>query len=342
MRRLLAATGDSVALLTGDGELHTQIKLAGTGVQCLAVDPGNPGVAYAGSYGQGIYKTVDGGESWSALESPHNDIFSLAVSAADGSVYAGCEPSMLYRSRDGGASWEELDQLRSIPSAPTWSFPPRPWTSHVRWVAPSPHDPGLLLVGIELGGLMRSGDGGRSWEDHRPGAQRDVHCLLWHPTAPGRAYEAGGGGAAWSKDGGRSWEAADQGRDLHYTWALACDGSDPDVWYVSASPGPYYAHGGADARAHIYRWRAGGPWQTLGGGLPQPLSAMPYALAYAGDHLFAGLSDGAIYVTSDQGDTWTEVTMTSDPPSAIRALVALELPTHTSDQVRETLEEIRR
>ena len=138
------------------------------------------------------------------------DVFSIAV-AADGAVYAGTEPSALFRSGDGGETWEELDALQQIPSKPTWSFPPRPWTSHVRWIAPSPNDPQLLLVGIELGGLMRSDDGGASFADHAPGAQPDVHSLTWHPTEPDRAYEAGGGGAAWSTDGGASWERADHG-----------------------------------------------------------------------------------------------------------------------------------
>jgi photosystem II stability/assembly factor-like uncharacterized protein len=66
----------------------------------------------------------------------------------------------------------------------------------VRSIAPSPHDDQLHLAGIELGGLMRSDDGGETWSDHRPGAQKDVHALAWHPTVPGRAYEAGGRGAA--------------------------------------------------------------------------------------------------------------------------------------------------
>jgi hypothetical protein len=47
-----------------------------------------------------------------------------------------------------------------------------------------PHDANLLVVGIELGGLMRSTDGGESWQNHRPGAQPDVHSLAWHPRAP--------------------------------------------------------------------------------------------------------------------------------------------------------------
>jgi hypothetical protein len=49
------------------------------------------------------------------------------------------EPSRLFRSGDGGASCEELVALQEIPSRSDWSFPPRPWTPHVRWIAPSPH-----------------------------------------------------------------------------------------------------------------------------------------------------------------------------------------------------------
>src|SRR5919197_517626 len=132
---------------------------------------------------------------------------------------------MLFRSRDSGETWVELEALRRLPSAPTWSFPPRPWTSHVRWVAPCPHDPGLLLVGIELGGLMRSEDGGRTWSDHRPGAQRDVHALAWHPSAPGRAYEAGGGGAAFAD----LWAVPPPSRSTAFPmlWPASPAGSSP-------------------------------------------------------------------------------------------------------------------
>ena len=283
MARLYAATGDAVARLDGsDGVWRTTISLTGSGAQCLALDPSDADVVYAGLREGGVRRTTDGGESWVDCELPAPGVFSLAVSPADGAVYAGTEPSALYRSDDRGETWDELTGLLELPSRPTWSFPPRPWTSHVRWIAPSPHDAGLLLVGIELGGLMRSTDRGETWHDHRPGAQRDVHSLAWHPRELGRAYEAGGGGAAWSDDAGDSWHAADDGRDRHYTWSVAVDPDDPERWYVSASTGPYAAHGGRDPQALIYG-RRDGAWTALGGGLPEPLPAMPYALvAYEG------------------------------------------------------------
>ena len=326
MARLYAASGDGFARLDEAGEAWTvELSLSGDGAQCVAVDPSDPDVVFVGLREGGVRRSADGGRSWVDCALPEPGVFSLAVSAVDGAVYAGTEPSRLFRSDDKGESWRELKALQALPSRPSWSFPPRPWTSHVRWIAPSPHDADLILVGIELGGLMRSTDGGESWQDHRPGAQRDVHSLTWHPRAPGRAYEAGGGGAAFSTDGGETWQPADEGRDRNYTWSVTVDPDDADCWYVSASTGPYAAHGRGDPQARIYRRRDGEPWQPLTGGLPEPLPAMPYALLATDGRLFAGLRNGQLWESNDRGDSWTRLQLRS---GALDALVALAFVTY--------------
>jgi photosystem II stability/assembly factor-like uncharacterized protein len=322
--RLAAATGSGVAVLAEEAGAWTATVTPLPSASCVAADPLRPDTLFAGGRGGGLVKSDDGGASWADQGLPNADVFSVAVSAVDGIVYAGCEPSSLFRSADGGRTWEELEALREIPSAPSWSFPPRPWTSHVRWIAPSPNDAAVILVGIELGGLMYTRDGGATWMDHRPGAQRDVHSLAWHPHVPGRAYEAGGGGAAWSVDGGLTWEPADEGRDRHYTWAVAVDPGDPDCWYVSASPGPRHAHRKDHAEAFIYRRRNGAPWERLAGGLPQPLEAMPYALLALPGGLLAGLADGRLYSSEDAGDTWSELELAGDDVPSVVALALLE------------------
>jgi hypothetical protein len=322
MARLYAATGDAVARLDESGGGWTvALSLAGSGVQCLAVDPADGDTVYAGLREGGVRRTTDGGSSWEDCRLPEPGVFSLAVSAADGAVLAGCEPSRLFRSDDGGASWRALDALLELPSRPTWSFPPRPWTSHVRWIAPSPHDAGLLLVGIELGGLMRSADGGETWQDHRPGAQRDVHSLAWHPGRRRCAYEAGGGGAAWSVDAGETWRPADDGRDRHYTWAVLPDPADPEVWFVSASTGPHAAHGGRDAQARLFRRSGEEPWEPVGGGFPDPSRAMVYALTAGDGRFFAGFGDGTIQASGDGGATWEPLRLRGELP-ALHALAA--------------------
>jgi photosystem II stability/assembly factor-like uncharacterized protein len=319
--RLYAATGDAIARLDeAEDAWAVELSLQGSGAQCLAIDPADADTVYAGLREHGLRKTADGGRSWSDCALPEPGVFSVAVSTANGAIYAGTEPSRLFRSDDGGASWRELTGLLELPSRPTWRFPPRPWTSHVRWIAPSPHDADLLLVGIELGGLMRSTDGGKSWQDHRPGAQRDVHSLTWHPRVQGRAYEAGGGGTAWSDDAGETWHPADDGRDRHYTWSVSVDPEDPDRWYVSASTGPFAAHGGRDPEARIYARAGEAPWGVLAGGLPEPLPAMPYALVAADGRLFAGLADGQIWEGVAGGDKWRACTLRGDPLTELHAL----------------------
>src|SRR5437870_1958026 len=185
MARLYAATGDGIARLDELGDAWTvELFVSASGAQCLAVDPDDPNTVYAGLREGGVRRTVDAGRSWVDCALPEPGVFSLAVSAADGAVYAGTEPSRLFRSNERGESWRELDGLLDLPSRPTWSFPPRPWTSHVRWIAPSPHDAALILVGTEPAGLMRPTDAGESWEDQRPGAQRDVPSLPRHAPDP--------------------------------------------------------------------------------------------------------------------------------------------------------------
>lgn len=300
-----------------DHQAGAVLRLEDGHLNCVAVDPRHDGTLYVGRRAGGVLRSSDGGRSWRDLELPETDVYALAVSPVDGCVYAGTEPSKLFKSTDDGETWREMAALRRLPSAPHWSFPPRPWTSHVRWIAPNPADADLLLVGIELGGVMRSSDAGETWEDHRPGAQKDCHALAWHPGETQRAYEAGGGGAAWSRDGGATWTPADEGRDRHYTWALAVDPGNPDRWFVSATSGPGRAHSEGDAQAFVHRWEGEGPWQKLG---REPLSSMPYALCFARERLFAGLRDGRVLASDDRGDTWVPIRVEGPSLAGLRVL----------------------
>jgi len=131
--RLYAATGDGIARLEESGEAWTvELSLLGSGAQCLAADPNDPATVYAGSREGGVRRTRDEGRNWVDCALPEPAVFSLAVSPVDGVLYAGTEPSRLFRSGDRGETWRPLDALLELPSRPSWSFPPRPWTSHVR------------------------------------------------------------------------------------------------------------------------------------------------------------------------------------------------------------------
>jgi hypothetical protein len=283
--------------------------LEGVGARCVAADGAR---VLVGTRGRGVFASGDAGVTWDHVELPGPDVFSVAIGAADGALYAGTEPSRLFVARDG-RTWAELEALQDIPSRDRWSFPPRPWTHHVRWIAPDPHRAERLLVGIELGGLMYSDDGGATFSDHRPGAKLDAHSLAWHPRVEGRAYQAAGDGAAWSRDGGRTWEAADAGRELGYCWAVAVDAADPERWYVSAASGPGAAHSGDSARGRLYRWDDA--WHAL----PLPPDSMPYALAATDGELLAGMADGRILLSGDRGESWDEIGVRVDSIIAMAA-----------------------
>jgi hypothetical protein len=156
--------------------------------------------------------------------------------------------------------------------------------------------------------VVRSTDGGQSWDDHRRGALRDCHSITFHASHGDWAYEAGGtgAGAALSRDAGNTWHQDRAGLDRHYGWACAADPARPEICYISVSPSPLKAHGETNAEAYVFR-SGGGGWQKLGGGLPQPLTHMPYARltdpAEPGS-VYAGLSNGDVRRSSDLGQTW--------------------------------------
>src|SRR5690606_17220926 len=88
-----------------------------------------------------------------------------------------------------------------------WYSPAEPPDTrpYVMGLAVSPTTPGVIVAGIEAGGLVRSVDDGRTWRGHCRGADRDCHDLTFNPNAGNWLYQAGGGGPAYSTDAGQSW-----------------------------------------------------------------------------------------------------------------------------------------
>ncbi len=320
--RLFAATGDAVARIdTQNGQdFDVNLALEGMKVQCVSVDPHDPDRIVAGTNDDGVFLSDDGGASWRFIGAgiPHRRTPSVAISPAHqvngkSVIYVGTEPSRFYRTVDDGESWEDFPALPALPSSSTWSFPPRPWTHHTRWITPHPTNPSILYVGIELGGVMRSLDGGETWEDRKPGAYTDSHAIRVHATATERVYEAAGQGVALSDDEGSTWKPVDDGMDRHYSWGIAVDPADPDLWYVSASHSARYAHArNGNAQAHIYRKRGEQPFELLNGALENPLTYMPYSLLTLRDRpatLLAGMQHGEVLLSQDAGDSWRRLNL---------------------------------
>lgn len=314
----MATTGESLtrATLLANGSWSVATLLSGTQINCFAVNPHKLHVVYAGTQGDGVLRSEDWGESWHPAGMAGQVIKSLAVSSVEQDVlYVGIKPPAVYTSRDGGRNWTELESFRRMRRR-SWKTPTES-EPYVLGLAVSPADPKVIIAGVERGAVLRSADGGRTWQGHLQGTSKDCHSLTFHATDGDWVYQGGGGWpAAVSRDGGRTWQQPRKGLGWKiYGWAVAADPADPSIWYVSAAPLstlPLFfilptAHWEGHAHAAIFRSTPDGRWQKLSGGLPQPLDYMVYALLTDPEspgHLYAGLSNGEVWHTADYGERW--------------------------------------
>jgi photosystem II stability/assembly factor-like uncharacterized protein len=333
MNRIFISTSGSRlarAECSANGNWSVEFLLEGEQVRCLAADPRTPNVIYAGTQGKGVLRSEDRGKTWQPSGMEGQVVKSVAVSPVEsGLIFAGTKPPGVFVSRDGGQKWTELESFRRMRRW-FWFTPAEAGDPYVLAITLSPADPDVIVAGVEAGAVLRSVDGGKSWEGHLKGAIRDCHSLAFHATDGNWVYEAGGYGAAFSRDGGATWQQPDPatlfdfirlmrgggvrpssgGLDRIYSFAVGADPARPEVWYISASPGPFKAHVEGKAEAFIYRKSGDSPWKKLNGGLPQPLPHMPYALLPDRDapgHLYAGLSNGDVWHTADYGDHWQQL-----------------------------------
>lgn len=316
MKTFLSTNGDRVfrATYRTNGSWSVDQVLEGPEVTCLAADPLQENVVYAGTRAAGILCSKDCGQSWVPAGFSGQPVKAIAVSRlVPGMMYAGTKPACLFFSQDYGKHWQEFTSFRKIFSRRFWLSPAEtPFSAYVQGIALSPVDPNVILVGIEAGAVVRSEDGGNTWQDHRRGALRDCHSITFHNSDGTWAYEGGGSGAgvAISQDAGNTWTQPKTGLDRHYGWACAADPHHPEICYVSVSPSPFKAHGDRDAQAYIFRSSASGTWEKLGGGLPQPLNYMPYALLTNPSEpgcIYAGLSNGDMWCSLNHGDEWEQM-----------------------------------
>ena len=314
MLTLFVATEQGLLVARHALDWSVEQHLQRRAVECVAVDPLLPSRIYCGTLGHGVWRSDDGGRSWEEAGPgiTHRVVMSIAVSATesedgDAVVYAGTEPSGVFRSADGGASWTESRGLLALPSKTTWSFPPRPETHHVRWIEPDPVTTGRVYVAIEAGALVRTPDGGRTWEDRVPTGPYDTHTAATHRLAPARVYSAAGDGYFESLDGGGTWSRPMGGLRHRYVVGIAVAQEDPDAVIVSCADGPWSAYDPPHAEAYVYRRSGRDAWHVAMEGLPAAEGTAVSRFAAHPDApgtLYAANNHG-VYHTTDAGRRWT-------------------------------------
>lgn len=331
--RVWVGTKDGIVLIerkAGETWRVAHQALRGLHISSITLEP-DSGTLFAGAFFGSIHASQDGGRSWERRDKglAVDDVYSMAWARLDGKVrlYAGTEPARLFYSDDLGLHWVELKSLRSVPSAPSWSFPVPPNIAHTKFITFDPRDPNVIYACIEQGALLKSADLGKSWiELNAVGFYRDntrsvehfydVHKALIDPRDPNKIYVTGGAGLYVTFDGGGRWErwmSSDWAEDV-YPDAIVLNPHRPDVMFVAAAehnPSRWRSSGAPGyAGGRIYRSKdAGRTWETLGNGLPERMQHEFGALCLesSGDSysLFAATTGGEVYWSEDGGESWS-------------------------------------
>ena len=202
---------------TDGGKTWTQSLYVGprSGVSDLAMDPKNPSVLYAGVWefrrlpwtfesggtDDGLYKSTDGGATWTKLTGhglPAGPLgrIGLAIAPSDGRrVYAVIESheGILWRSDDAGATWRLVSSDTLVDQRPFYF-------SHL---AVDPQRPDHVYAVSEM--LAESRDGGTTFKETARDVHVDFHAMWIAPNDPSRMIVGEDGGYALTLDGGAHW-----------------------------------------------------------------------------------------------------------------------------------------
>ena len=134
--------------------------------------------------GDGLFVSDDDGRSWTASGLEGLEVWQIR-SGGDTVLYAGTQPAGLYRSFDAGDSWEEVASFATVANSQPWCIPVTPaLPGRARALVIDPVNPLRICVGVEVGGIVRTEDGGENWEIVLPGDNPDLHMMCTDPSDP--------------------------------------------------------------------------------------------------------------------------------------------------------------
>lgn len=298
---LLAGTARGV-FRVGDGQclLHS-----GTVRDLVAIN----GTLFAGT-DAGLYRSRNNGASWDLIG--FGDIAIWQIRAHNGRIWVGTAPAGLYVSDDDGDTWQMNAAFSRHPDRESWGIPlDPPLPGRARAIAINRDNPDQMLVGVEVGGIMRTVDGGASWSLILPGGNPDLHMIFQHPgaanivfasTGYGRADHIaemveGNAGVLRSDDFGATWTYCWQGITPRYARPMCIDHRGLTVASAPTAFSHHREEGGAQAM--LYRSDdQGGSWRSLGDEAHSPSAANFHGLISHPD------CPGDVLVGTDTGEVW--------------------------------------
>src|SRR5215831_17537510 len=167
-------------------ELATRGLPAAPAIRAIATHPESPEIVFVGTQ-DGPYRSSDHGEHWDKLDVPDHGlpVWSLAFDPRNAQVvYAGYENCEIYCSEDGGERWRQLPVTVRFPEVTV--APGSNPAKRVLKLAANPANPDEIYGAIEVGGVIRSLDGGEHWENMSHGQYVNDDTVDMHGVLVGR------------------------------------------------------------------------------------------------------------------------------------------------------------
>ena len=250
---------------------------------------------YLGTYWDGIYRSIDDCESWGKISDniPNTDCidYTIDINTPDDQII--CTHNGLYRTCDGTLNWEHIDILY-----PDYNALPR-------CALIDRYDSDIIVVGLkplywstDPVYIIRSGDGGTSWEPIDEGFPSYLGCRKIkqanYDNRQRRYYLAAYSGLYISEDAGLHWSPAGNGLPEERFFTMDVSEADPDYVFV----GCYY----------LFRTINGGEtWDQLSmppGSYVEDIVCDPFNP----NIVYLSIILGRIYKSWDAGQTWNDIT----------------------------------
>ena len=332
-----------------------------TFVQVLAIDPVTPTTLYATAFYEGIFKSTDGGGTWSAI---NTDSSSIQVPAlvidplTPTTLYAGTALGEVLKSTNGGQNWAISAHLPCVIEAlaidasitetlyagnagcfgssifkttdggGNWADISTGLTGkvYVGRLAIDPSRPAAVYAGTNSG-MFKTLNGGGTWTSSNTGLSNSlINALAMNPLLSTSIYAGTEDqGIFVSTDGGRSWSPSNAGlTDLHIR-SIAIDPGVSTTIYAATTGGVFRSRDGGKTWSVINS----GLTATVGGipnqnPIPTALAVNPLTTAT----LYVGTEYGGVFQSTDGGDNWKAVNL-GLPPSNI-AFVTIDRLTPTT------------
>lgn len=310
-----------------DWKIESQ-SLGDWAVSKIAVLPARPNAVFAGTRGDGVWMSEDFGKSWKKPcygKPGPGKVRCVTLDPHDPNrVYAGTEPIDVFVSRDAGKNWSRLESVWKVPSVESVDYPVATVEPHVRDITIDPKSPNTIYAALQVGFMLKSTDGGRSWKLLNRGLDADVHTIAVDPRNPNALFIATGGhdyrkgvapGRALYKsaDGGETWQPTAMNFPHEYSVPLVMHPKNPDVLFsalANGQPGQWRKRQ-TGAESLIIRTRDGGKtWQQLDGKISEISKNFAEAIAIDPsdpNRVYAALRGGELFASADGGDKWDQL-----------------------------------